>query len=71
MEYTQEQKSIINEQADKIKQGFINEVFRLAKTGAIDPEAISLGLIFKVSIDNIADTWGIVNHKEYKNLRKF
>ena len=71
MEITPEIQAKIEQQAKYVAEKFKSEMTRLYKSGAITPENDSLGLITKVAIDNTSDGWGILDKKEYNNLRKF
>ena len=57
----------------KIRQAFLEEVDRLLKSGAIDFENHSRGLLFGVALENLSDNWlnGERKTKEYKNLKNF
>ena len=50
---------------------FVEEVRRLLKSGAVDPENHSRGLLFGVALENLADDFlrGERKSREYRNLK--
>jgi hypothetical protein len=58
--------------ADELHTQFVAEVKRLLKSGAVDSENHSRGLLFAVVLENMADSFSIDRKSgEYKNLKCF
>jgi hypothetical protein len=73
MDYYEETLNMIEERKNYIAEKFKTECIRLLKSGAVDKENHSRGLLFGVAIENIADGYlrGERKTKNYKNLRCF
>lgn len=73
MHFAEETMYLAEKRATEIKEQFLVEVERLLKSGALDQEYHSRGLLFGVAIENIADGFlsGERKNKEYKNLKCF
>ena len=73
MNYKEETIQIAQERAEEIKGKFIEEIERLLRSGAVDPENHSRGMLFGVALENLADGFlrGERKSKSYKNLRHF
>lgn len=73
MAYATETVEITRERVAGIEEQIIAEVQRLLKSGGIDPENHSRGLLIGVAIENIADKYldGERKTKAYRNLKCF
>lgn len=59
---------------DDIKQMLEIEINRLVASGGVEPDHdgnFPLSMIYKVALENIADGYGVMDKKSYKNLQKF
>jgi hypothetical protein len=69
-----QQNAIVIERANDIQNDFIKEVDRLVKSGGIsadDGGNYPFGAIFKVALQNMADSYGVIDKKAYTNLKRF
>ena len=73
MKYSEETMEIAKERAEQIREQFLEEVERLLRSGAVDPESHNRGLLFGVALENVADRFirGERKSKAYKNLTRF
>ena len=71
--YETETKEIARERAEELLSKFVIEVDRLLKSGAVNTESHSRGLLFGVALENLADDFlrGEKKSKEYRNLKRF
>lgn len=71
--YDAETLLIAEERLSAIKAEVLVEVDRLLRTGALDGENYSRGLVLGVAVENIADRWlaGERKKKDYHNLKFF
>ena len=71
--YYQETFEMIIEKKYEIAEKFEKECMRLLKSGGIDRESHSRGLLFGMALENMADNYlmGDRKTKEYKNLKHF
>ena len=71
--YDAETLIIADERLSAIKAEVIVEVARLLRSGALDGENYSRGLVLGVAVENIADRWlaGERKKTDYRNLKHF
>ena len=71
--YDAETLLIAEERLSALKADVIVEVERLLRTGALDGENYSRGLVLGVAIKNVADKWllGERRKADYHNLKHF
>jgi hypothetical protein len=71
--YRDETLTIAHERAAEIAKQFEEEVARLLRSGGVDPENHSRGMLFGVALENIADGYlrGERATKSYKNMQRF
>ena len=65
--------TLAKERADGIRVHFIEEVERLLKSGAVDPEKYSRQVVFRVALENVLERMRInwKDNEEYHNLKRF
>ena len=69
--YSVETMEIAIKRGEELHTKFVEEVRRLLKSGAVDPENHSRGLLFGVALENLADDFlrGERKSREYRNLK--
>jgi hypothetical protein len=71
--YADETMEIAITRGEELQTKFVEEVRRLLKSGAVDGESHSRGLLYGVALENLADDFLRSERKneEYKNLKHF
>ena len=71
--YAEETIQIAEQRARETAEQLVAEVKRLLKSGALDPDSHSRGLLFGVALENIADNYlrGERKSNDYRNLKCF
>lgn len=73
MDFTQETLEMARKRAADLESKFVEEVQRLLRSGAVDPDDHNRAALFGVALENIADDYLRTNRQSatYRALKRF
>ena len=71
--FSRETRKIARERTRDLRAKVLEEVDRLLRSGAVNPDDHSRGLLLGVAVENIAERWlsGERKKADYRNLKRF